>query len=101
MSIEIQLSDDKKKVTLKLPEDFNYTHNKEFSMIKEEISDKSVQCDVDFSNTNRVDSAALGMLLILRRHLGGDEAKVAFINCNEQIKELLAIAKFEKLFKIS
>lgn len=84
-----------------LPPEFNFAMNKDFSELKKSLTDKTLSYSLDFSATTRVDSAALGMLLVLRKHLGGDEANIKLINCNKFIRELLEVANFEKLFKIA
>ena len=47
-----------------------------------------------------MDSSALGMLLILRERAGGDAAKISIKNRNPEIKKILEISNFEKVFKI-
>ena len=55
---------------------------------------------VDMRDANYLDSSALGMLLLLRDHAGGDESKIAIINCNPDVRKILSIASFEQLFQI-
>ena len=43
---------------------------------------------------------ALGMLLLLRDHAGGDGSNIRIINCNPDVKKILAISNFEQLFNI-
>jgi anti-anti-sigma regulatory factor len=47
-----------------------------------------------------LDSSALGMLLLLRDHAGGDSANVQITKCNQDVKKILTISNFEQLFKI-
>jgi len=48
-----------------------------------------------------MDSSALGMLLLLRDHAGGDDAEVRVTNSNSDVRKILAISNFDKLFDIS
>jgi anti-anti-sigma regulatory factor len=48
-----------------------------------------------------MDSSALGMLLLLRNHAGGDDADVAIVNAKPDIIKLLETCKFNELFKVS
>ena len=48
-----------------------------------------------------MDSSALGMLLLLRDHAGGDNADIALMNISPDVRKILAISNFDKLFKIS
>ena len=47
-----------------------------------------------------LDSSALGMLLLLRDHAGGDTANIKIVNCNPDVKKILTISNFEQLFSI-
>ena len=56
---------------------------------------------VDLKEATYLDSSALGMLLLLRDHAGGDDAEVQVINSNSDVRKILAISNFDKLFDIS
>jgi anti-anti-sigma factor len=56
--------------------------------------------NIDMSSTDYMDSSALGMLLLLREHAGGDNAKITISGCKPEIKKILSIANFQKLFEI-
>lgn len=55
---------------------------------------------VDMGQVSYMDSAALGMLLLLRDHATSKGATVAITSCRGQPSEVLKIANFDKLFKI-
>jgi HptB-dependent secretion and biofilm anti anti-sigma factor len=55
---------------------------------------------VDMSEASYLDSAALGMLLLLRDHANATGSPVAIANCQGQPNEVLRIANFDRLFKI-
>jgi anti-anti-sigma regulatory factor len=50
--------------------------------------------------TTYLDRSALGMLLLLRDHAGGDTANIKIMNCNPDVKKILTISNFEQLFSI-
>ena len=56
---------------------------------------------VDFAGVDYLDSSALGMLLMLRDKLGGVSKEVALCGVKGNVKQVLDIANFGKLFKIS
>lgn len=56
---------------------------------------------VDFSAVDYLDSSALGMLLMLRDKLGGVNKDVTLSGVKGNVKQVLDIANFGKLFKIS
>ncbi|MBF0421840.1 MAG: STAS domain-containing protein [Magnetococcales bacterium] len=48
-----------------------------------------------------LDSAAIGMLLLLREHAGGDHSKITLSNCQPYIKKLLHTSQLDQLFKVT
>lgn len=54
---------------------------------------------IDLVNTEYMDSSAMGMLLQLREYSGSHG--VELINGNDNIKEVIRIANFDKLFKVA
>ncbi len=55
---------------------------------------------VDLGGATYLDSSALGMLLLLRDHAGGDAAQIRLINCNADVRKVLSISNFQQLFVI-
>ena len=55
---------------------------------------------LDMSETDYMDSSALGMLLLLREHAGGDSSSITIVGSKPDIKKILNIANFQKLFTI-
>lgn len=53
---------------------------------------------VDMSRVEHIDSAALGMLLVLREQAGGDAANIDIFGCPPTIYKLLQVADFQSLF---
>lgn len=56
---------------------------------------------VDFSGVDYLDSSALGMLLMLRDKFGGANKAVELTGVRGNVKQVLDIANFGKLFQIS
>lgn len=56
---------------------------------------------IDLKDTEYMDSAALGMLLVLRDQAGGDRADIRIVNCNPEVRKILTIAHFDRLFRIA
>lgn len=78
---------------------FDYTCHK---MFKESYSvkEKVLSYDVDFKKVDYLDSSALGMLLLLRDHAGGDQGSVRLVNAKGPVVDILKIANFHRLFDI-
>jgi HptB-dependent secretion and biofilm anti anti-sigma factor len=55
---------------------------------------------VDMAEASYMDSAALGMLLLLREHVQQQGGRVTITNCRGQTYDVLQIANFHRLFKI-
>ncbi|WFP51591.1 STAS domain-containing protein [Methylomonas sp. EFPC3] len=58
------------------------------------------QIDVDLTGTEYMDSSALGMLLVLRDKVGGDKSAIRIKNARAEVKKILEIANFDKLFSL-
>jgi len=53
---------------------------------------------IDLSATEYMDSAALGMLLILRERAGAEQAQITLLGAVNEVKKILDISGFDKLF---
>jgi len=100
MAIWASPSNDGKALTIKVQGRFDFSAHQEFRDAYEKNSGKSSQYIVDLKETTYLDSSALGMLLLLRDHAGGDSAKINIVNCNQDVKKILTISNFEQLFLI-
>ena len=56
---------------------------------------------VDLKDATYLDSSALGMLLLLREHAGGDESDIRVVNSSPDVRKILGISNFDKLFDIN
>ena len=91
------------KATIKLAGRFDFNTHREFRSAYEPlVADVEVRSVVvDFSGVDYLDSSALGMLLMLRDKLGGANKEVALSGVRGNVKQVLDIANFGKLFQIS
>jgi len=55
--------------------------------------------NVDFSETNYIDSSALGILLLLREYAGGEKSDITLSGCSEDLMNVMRATNFDKLFK--
>jgi len=56
---------------------------------------------VDLSFTDYLDSSALGMLLVLREKSASQSNRVEIKGAHAEVKKILEIANFDKLFTLS
>jgi len=91
------------KAVVKLTGRFDFNAHREFRTAYDPlVVDAGVSSVlVDFSGVDYLDSSALGMLLMLRDKLGGVNKDVALAGVKGNVKQVLDIANFGKLFKIS
>lgn len=100
MSVLISVSDDNKTATLKISGRFDFSLHTEFRKGYKDIKLDSGEYIVDLSATDYLDSSALGMLLLLKEHAETQSSSVRLVNFNSEIKEILTIASFDKLFAL-
>ncbi|WP_339539798.1 STAS domain-containing protein [Pseudomonas sp. RA_5y_Pfl1_P24] len=101
MTVESEVSLDGKKLTIVIKGRFDYSSHQTFREAYERFYKGPGLYVVDLKDTTYMDSSALGMLLLLRDHAGGDDSEVRVINSNSDVRKILAISNFDKLFDIS
>ncbi|KAF6694183.1 MULTISPECIES: STAS domain-containing protein [Pseudomonas] len=101
MSVESVVSPDGKKLTIVIKGRFDFSSHQLFRDAYERFYKAPDTYIVDLKDTTYLDSSALGMLLLLRDHAGGDESEVRVINSNSDVRKILAISNFDKLFDIN
>ena len=101
MAVESEVSPDGKKLTIVIKGRFDFGRHQEFRDSYERFYKVPQAYIVDLKETTYMDSSALGMLLLLRDHAGGDESQVTVINSNPDVRKILAIANFDRLFDIN
>ena len=86
--------------TLRIDGKFDFKLHRSFREMYEAAPPEISNFVIDMSKTQYMDSSALGMLLLLREHVGGNRERVRIVNCNSEIRKILEIANFDKLFEI-
>lgn len=100
MTVTSSLSPDGRQVTLCIDGRFDFSCHQDFRAAYQPFS-AELDYVVDLRDTHYLDSSALGMLLLLRDHAGGDNAQVRLINCSGDVVKILTISNFSKLFTLS
>jgi anti-anti-sigma factor len=93
------MSADGQKLTISIKGRFDFAKHQEFREAYESRDLESVV--VDLKEATYLDSSALGMLLLLRDHAGGDNSDIRVVNSSTDVRKILAISNFDKLFDIS
>ncbi|WP_306605971.1 STAS domain-containing protein [Azonexus sp.] len=101
--MQTSIKQDAAMVTISLVGRFDFNTHRDFRAAYEPlISDDSCRAlTVDFSGVDYLDSSALGMLLMLRDKMGGCGKDVVLSGVQGNVKQVLEIANFSKLFRIS
>lgn len=100
MAISAKISADGSELNIGIDGRFDFSSHQDFRKAYEDTQNDPEKYVVDMNATTYLDSSALGMLLLLRDHAGGDHADIHIINCNDDVKKILTISNFEQLFNI-
>ena len=81
--------------------EFNTHHEFRTAVDSLWIDPDLVAVTIDFSEVDYLDSSALGMLLMLRDKMGSTKKEVILSGVHGNVKQVLDIANFGKLFRIA
>ena len=100
MSIKLNIADGNEAI-VSIVGRFDFSTHAEFRQVLEALRvNKYAKYIVDMGAVDDMDSAALGMLLLLRDTVGGDKVDVHLVRCRNEIREMLRMANFQDLFRI-
>jgi anti-anti-sigma factor len=98
MALVTRTSSDGKITTIDISGRFDFSVHQEFRQVYEQDPGGPTQYIIDLRQTEYMDSSALGMLLLLREHAGGERAHIKIMHCQPEVKKILTIANFQHLF---
>ncbi|GAB0149453.1 MULTISPECIES: STAS domain-containing protein [unclassified Marichromatium] len=98
MSVKRQVDETHSEVTISIEGRFDFSLHKIFRDAYRDLSPTTMRFVVDLGDASYLDSSALGMLLLLREHAGGERAQVRIINAQRDVMRVLKIANFDRLF---
>ncbi len=99
MTIETNLDTKKQILEIKITGRFDFSVHQYFRKATQQANGVTAIV-VDMSKTDYVDSSALGMLLVLRDKVGENKEAITIKNAKLEVKKILAIANFDKLFTL-
>ncbi|HEY4091210.1 MAG TPA: STAS domain-containing protein [Luteibacter sp.] len=100
MSITVHNDTEHGCLTLQLGERFDFSIHRAFhdACLGDVAQSRSYVLDLE--QVTGMDSSALGMLMLLREHAGGDRAEIRIVNASADLRNTLRIAGFDKLFTV-
>jgi anti-anti-sigma factor len=100
MGIATSMSPDGTSLEIRVGERFDFSEHKEFRAAYADADLSRARVVVELGAAEYMDSAALGMLLVLRERAGGERADITLRGAREEIMAVLSVSRFEQLFRI-
>lgn len=100
MSFSTEVSDDGCQLKININGRFDFSTHQEFRSCYEVLDSQPLTYNLDMKDATYLDSSALGMLLLLRDHAGGNNSQIKITNCSPDVKKVLTISNFQQLFTI-
>lgn len=85
-------------LVIKIGKTLDLVAHKEFCRAYESASNDVHTYVVDFLKTTWIDNSVLGMLLLLRDHVGGDRERLYLMNLGPEVRKTLDAVDFESMF---
>ncbi|APD93542.1 anti-anti-sigma factor [Alteromonas mediterranea] len=79
---------------------FDFSKVEDFRNAYDKVDDDVSHIAVDLSQTEYMDSSALGMLLNMQKSLANKELSYSIENARPQVAKILKISRFDKKFDI-
>ncbi len=100
MSVSTQTADNGNSVVISVSGQFDFKSHQDFRSAYQDVEANTSEYVIDMAEAAYMDSSALGMLLILREYAGGKNASVRITNASGEVRNILKISNFERLFQI-
>jgi len=100
MTVEVSLNASTSELVVKISGRFDFSLHQDFRKLSENEAKNVKEITIDLLRTDYIDSSALGMLLILRDKVGDNKNAIKITNAKPDVKKILEIANFDKLFTL-
>lgn len=100
MTLHKEMSSQKDKLKIHVSGKFDFNLVQDFRDAYRELPPSIKLIEIDLQNTDYIDSSALGMLLNLQKSTQQQVESIRITNSQPQIKKILQIARFDKLFEL-
>jgi anti-anti-sigma factor len=93
--------DDTERKRITLSGSFTFNDNRNFKPLLEMLrQDKPKSLELDFAEVEFIDSAGLGMLLLLRDECEEQRVRISIHAVRGQVEKIFLISKFDQLFAL-
>lgn len=100
--MDIRVTNGNGLVAIHLEGRFDFGARRAFAAARDKaLAEGQRHIQVKFTGVDYVDSAALGMLLILREKAHWSGKSVSLADCRDNVRQMIEVAKFDRLFNIS
>ena len=100
MSVSKNISSDGTHLTISIQGRFDFNIYKDFRDAYDDSLKSVKKYTINMTQTEYLDSSALGMLLVLREQAGADNADIEITGANSEINKIFSISNFDKMFDI-
>ncbi len=90
---------DQARLTVFIVGRFDYDIVDDFRDSYTSLFDSEINISLDLSQTDHIDSSALGMILNMKSHLKKEDQAIEIKNCKPNLMKLFSMAHFERKFK--
>lgn len=97
----IEVSTNNEAATIKVIGRFDFSSQRNFRNAYQNQDQAVTEFIVDLSETEYIDSSALGMLLLLKEHVESKSSHCKLFQPAPEIRKILAMSNFDQLFTIS
>jgi anti-anti-sigma factor len=99
MGFSADLSADGSQLTMTIDGRFDFNIHSEFRNAYRDLP-VTTKFVVDLAKATFMDSSAMGMLLLLREHVGEKKENIRLLNCNPEVRKILSISNLDKMFVV-
>lgn len=100
MAVKTYISDDNKQLSIQVDERFDFSQHQHFRDAYNKFTAKGTLFTLDLSQTQYMDSSALGMILLLKDHAESIGGEIVISKPSDSVNKILEIAQFHRLMTI-
>lgn len=100
MVIKTCVSEDNKVISITVDQNFDFSQHQSFRDSYSKCDVKGTHFTLDLSDTEYIDSSALGMILLLKEHADNISGTLLISKPSRTVNKILEIAQFHRLMSI-